>query len=101
MISDLKPLHDNAKRFSAIVAHFAALNVVSIRDFFLFMDPTNPECVNRVFVERSGLPVHMDLVYFLDAVAEAKSINVLCLADGPLPKRYVAVIKRYFAEHNL
>ena len=106
MIGDLKPLHDAAKRDQAIVAHFAHKGVRSIQEFFLFFDASNPEHVNRHFADVTGLPTSLELIYFLDLVREAGTIDALCgrlgdAKDGALPRRYVAVMKRYFAEQRL
>ena len=106
MIGDLKPLNDAAKRDQAIVAHFAQKSVRSVHELFLFFDPSNPEYVNRHFTETTGVSADMDLIYFLDLMREAGSIDALCCrigdaSNGVLPRRYVMVIKRYFAEQKL
>ena len=103
MIHDLEPLRRTAARDALIVAHFANQNVYSIHDLLRMLVPSSGTHTSTHFTQTTGLCVELGIIYLLDLVRELGSIDGLCRrltdsAEGPLPRIYVVVLKRYLAE---
>lgn len=105
MIHDLEPLRRTAERDAIIIAHFANRDVYTILDLMRTLVPNNSAKHSEVqFTRSTGLSVELGIVYLLDLMREAGSIDRLCRSlanhadEGALSRTHVAMFKRQLAE---